>query len=154
MHRIISIGLSVILIWWNSLAYEEQLQQDPHIKAIVADIDYDEFVLFSSCVEAESDRTDNFEGRVLIAETILNRVNSSEFPDTISGVIYQSGQFEVVANGSIWSCGRTDLSDMAIIEAINRVNSGEAPNVMYFNATGYAYGTPYCYEGGNYFVTI
>jgi hypothetical protein len=54
----------------------------------------------------------------------------------------------------IWSVGHTNISDMAIIEAVERIQSGNAPNVMYFNATGYEYGTPYAYEGGNYFVTV
>lgn len=155
MHKTISIVLSVILFWWNTVATpDEQWNADPYIKAAVCGIEYDEFVLFSACVEAESDRSENMEGRVLIALTILNRVNSSEFPDTISGVIYQSGQFEVVSNGMIWSVGRTNISDMAIIEAVERIQSGNAPNVMYFNATGYAYGTPYGYVDGNYFVTV
>lgn len=152
--KFISVVLSAILMWWNSLTPDEQWNADPHIKAAVAGIEYDEFVLFSACVEAESDRSENMEGRVLIALTILNRVNSSEFPDTISGVIYQSGQFEVVSNGMIWSVGRTNISDMAIIEAVERIQSGDAPNVMYFNATGYVYGTPYGYVDGNYFVTV
>lgn len=155
MHKTISIVLSVILFWWNTVATpDEQWNADPYIKAAVCGIEYDEFVLFSACVEAESDRSENMEGRVLIALTILNRVNSSEFPDTISGVIYQSGQFEVVSNGMIWSVGRTNISDMAIIEAVERIQSGDAPNVMYFNNSGYAYGTPYCECGGNYFVTV
>ena len=104
-------------------------------------------------VEAESDRGYNLEGRVLIALTIFNRVNSSEFPDNIHDVCYQNGQFQVVYEGTIWNVGRTDLSDWAIIEATRRIASGDYPNVMYFNAHNYNYGTPYGYVDGNYFVT-
>ena len=32
---------------------------------------------------------------------VLNRVASSSFPNTVSGVIYQSGAFSCVSNGSI-----------------------------------------------------
>lgn len=115
----------------------------------------DEFIFMSRVIEAESDRSDNLEGRILIAETIFNRVNSSEFPDTIEGVLYQSGQFEVVSSGAIYSVGRTTLSDVSIAYAYDRIQSGAAPNVMYFNCSGYQYnvGTPYIYEGGNYFST-
>ena len=36
-----------------------------------------------------------------VAAVVLNRVESSSFPNTISGVIYQSGAFSCVSNGSI-----------------------------------------------------
>ena len=39
------------------------------------------------------------EGMKLIIECILNRVHSEQFPDTISEVVHQSGQFETVSNG-------------------------------------------------------
>jgi len=152
--KFISVVLSAILMWWGTLTPDERWNVDPHIKAIVCGLEYDEFVLFSATVEAESDRGDDIEGRTLIALTILNRVNSSEFPDTITGVINEPGQFEVVSNGMVWSVGRTNISDMAIIEAFEWIQSGDAPNVMYFNATGYVYGTPYGVYGGNYFVTV
>jgi len=56
--------------------------------------DVNEFILLSSITEAESNRsqTDN-EGRIMVAICILNRVNDDRFPDTITGVISQSGQF-------------------------------------------------------------
>jgi len=38
---------------------------------------------------------------VAVAAVILNRVESSEFPNSISGVVYQSGAFDVVADGQI-----------------------------------------------------
>lgn len=138
------------------MTYDEQVEADDTTKAIVADMTPVEFDLMSRVVEAESDRgtdDDSFEGRVLIALTILNRVNSSRFNNTIAGVIYESGQFQVVSSGAIWSVGRTDLSDLAIIEARFRLESGEAPNVLYFNNSNYNYGTPYGCYGGNYFVT-
>ena len=116
----------------------------------------DEFILMSRVVEAESDRSDNLQGRILIAETIFNRVNSSDFPDTVNGVLYQSGQFVVVGSGAIYDVSRTILSNTAIAYAYDAIQNGTAPNVMYFNSSGYQYniGTPYTYEGGNYFSTI
>lgn len=151
---LVVIRLSSLLWWWNQATEDERYEADVIYKAAVVGISSEEFELFSDTVEAESDRSDNFEGRVLIALTILNRVNSDSFPDTISGVIYESGQFEVVSNGAIYSIGHSNIADMAIIEAYNRIESGNAPNVMYFNNSGYAYGSPYTYEGGNYFVTV
>jgi spore germination cell wall hydrolase CwlJ-like protein len=118
--------------------------------------DVDEFILLSSITEAESNRsqTDN-EGRIMVAICILNRVNDDRFPDTISGVISQSGQFSTCrrhSDGTYYSVTeRTDLSDQAVIEAVRRIESGEAPAVLWFNCIGYSYGTPYGNIGGNYF---
>ena len=61
-------------------------------KCFVCEISLEDLELFSAVVEAESDRgedTASYEGRVLIALTILNRVNSSQWPDSIEGVIKQ-----------------------------------------------------------------
>ena len=40
-------------------------------------------------------------GQVAVAAVVLNRVKSSSFPNTVAGVIYQSGAFSVVADGQI-----------------------------------------------------
>ena len=46
-------------------------------------------------------RGEPYVGQVAIAAVILNRVKSSQFPNTISGVIYQSGAFDAVSDGQI-----------------------------------------------------
>ena len=139
---------------WENMTDEQRYEADIELKARAVRMTVEEFDLMSRVVEAESDRGYNLEGRVLIALTIFNRVNASDFPNNIYDVCYQSGQFQVVYEGSIWGIGATQRSDWAIIEARRRINSGEAPNVMYFNNHDYSYGTPYCYCDGNYFVTV
>lgn len=42
-----------------------------------------------------------YSGKVAVAEVVLNRVASSQFPNSIQGVIYDPGQFSPVSNGSI-----------------------------------------------------
>ena len=56
--------------------------------------------LLSKLVYAEA-RGESYKGQVAVAAVVLNRVESSSFPNTISGVIYQSGAFSCVSNGSI-----------------------------------------------------
>ena len=56
--------------------------------------------LLARCVYAEA-RGEPYEGMVAVAAVVLNRVDSSKFPKTISGVIYQSGAFTCVADGQI-----------------------------------------------------
>ena len=40
-------------------------------------------------------------GKLLCGAVILNRVKSSEFPNTVAGVIYQPGAFTAVSDGQI-----------------------------------------------------
>lgn len=138
---------------WHSMTEEQRYEASIDLKARAVGMTTEEFDLMSRVVYAESDRS-SFEGMVLIALVLFNRVEDSRFEDTITDVCYESGQFQVVENGAIWSAGRTTLSDQAVIEAHARLAAGEAPNVMFFNNSGYGYGTPYAYEGGNYFVTV
>ena len=46
-------------------------------------------------------RGEPYNGQVAVAAVVLNRVESSSFPNTIAGVIYQSGAFDVVKDGQI-----------------------------------------------------
>lgn len=56
--------------------------------------------LLSRLVYAEA-RGESYKGQVAVAAVVLNRVASASFPNTISGVIFQSGAFSCVSNGSI-----------------------------------------------------
>ena len=46
-------------------------------------------------------RGEPYTGQVAVGAVIMNRVKSSKFPNTISGVIYQSGAFDAVSDGQI-----------------------------------------------------
>jgi N-acetylmuramoyl-L-alanine amidase len=46
-------------------------------------------------------RGEPYTGQVAVGAVVLNRVKSSKFPNTIAGVIYQTGAFDVVADGQI-----------------------------------------------------
>jgi len=56
--------------------------------------------LLAKCVHAEA-RGESYTGQVAVAAVILNRVKSSSFPNTISGVIYQPWAFTAVHDGQI-----------------------------------------------------
>lgn len=140
---------------WDALTYDEQVSAPISTKAYIVGLSEEEFELFSAVVEAESDRTDDLEAKKFVALTIWNRVNSSDWPDTVTGVITQSGQFQVYYEGTYKSVGRNELSDTAIVEAYSMINSGDYPNVIYFNCIGYnGLGTPYACIGDNYFSTV
>ena len=42
-----------------------------------------------------------YDGKLAVGSVIMNRVRSSYFPNTVSGVIYQGGQFSPVASGRL-----------------------------------------------------
>lgn len=46
-------------------------------------------------------RGEPYTGQVAVGAVVMNRVRSSSFPNTISGVIYQSGAFDAVRDGQI-----------------------------------------------------
>lgn len=56
--------------------------------------------LIARAINGEA-RGEPYEGQVAVGAVILNRVRSSQFPNTIAGVIYQSGAFTAVADGQI-----------------------------------------------------
>ena len=56
--------------------------------------------LLSKLVYAEA-RGEPYKGQVAVGAVVLNRVKSSSFPNTISGVIYQKGAFSCVTDGQI-----------------------------------------------------
>lgn len=56
--------------------------------------------LLSKLVYGEA-RGESYKGQVAVAAVVLNRVKSSSFPNTIAGVIYQSGAFTAVSDGQI-----------------------------------------------------
>lgn len=56
--------------------------------------------LLSRLVYGEA-RGEPYSGQVAVAAVVLNRVKSSSFPNTVAGVIYQSGAFDAVSDGQI-----------------------------------------------------
>ena len=56
--------------------------------------------LMARAINGEA-RGEPYEGQVAVGAVILNRVKDSKFPNSISGVIYQSGAFTAVSDGQI-----------------------------------------------------
>ncbi len=56
--------------------------------------------LLSKVVYSEA-RGEPYKGQVAVAAVVLNRIASSKFPNTMAGVVYQSGAFTAVSDGQI-----------------------------------------------------
>jgi hypothetical protein len=58
----------------------------------------DETTLLAAIIYCEAGN-ESYEGKVAVGAVVVNRVKSSSYPNTVKGVIYQSGQFSPVASG-------------------------------------------------------
>ena len=56
--------------------------------------------LLARAINGEA-RGESYEGQVAVGAVILNRVKHADFPNTIAGVIYQTGAFTAVSDGQI-----------------------------------------------------
>lgn len=73
--------------------------------------------LLAKTISAEA-RGESYEGQVAVGAVILNRVEHSSFPDTISGVVYQPGAFSAVRDMN-WSQPVVASAQKAAQDAIN-----------------------------------
>lgn len=105
-----------------------------------------ELIALVTMAEAEGEPE---EGKRLVIDTILNRIDSPYYPDTAYGVIYQEGQFTSMWNGRVSNCYvRDDICELVRQELENRTNY----DVIYFAAGWYSgYGTPLFQVGNHYF---
>lgn len=73
--------------------------------------------LLAKTISAEA-RGESYEGQVAVGAVILNRVEHSSFPDTISGVVYEPGAFSAVRDMN-WSQPVAASAEKAARDAIN-----------------------------------
>ena len=79
---------------------EEEAARKAAEEAARAQIAAEDQKLLASIIFCEAGNQP-YEGQVAVGAVIMNRVRSSYFPNTVSGVIYQGGQFSPVASGRL-----------------------------------------------------
>ena len=109
----------------------------------------DSLELLAICVQAEAGNQPLI-GRRMVADVILNRVDDSDWPDTIEGVITQRYQFS-----SYWDGGMDRIyePDELTIKAVQmELKHRSWPGLYYFRTGRYSsYGTPWEKVGDHYF---
>ena len=78
-------------------------------------------------------RGEPYKGQVAVGAVVMNRVKSSEFPDTISGVIYQKGQFSCVTDGQF---NKAIDEDSTVYKAAQEALNGADPTngcIFFYN---------------------
>ncbi len=86
--------------------------------------------LLARVIYGES-RGEPYTGQVAVGAVVMNRVKSSSFPNTISGVVYQSGAFDAVKDGQI-NLTPNDTAKKAAQDAINGWDPSYGA-IYYFN---------------------
>ena len=108
-------------------------------REFVYEVSADDYEALLRIVEAEAGGEDE-NGKLLVANVVLNRVKHDKFPDTIEEVIMQrdkgTTQFSPVANGKFYTVEVTDET----IDVVNRALCGEdiSQGALYFAARKYA----------------
>lgn len=105
-----------------------------------------ELIALVTMAEAEGECE---EGKRLVIDTILNRVDSVYFPDTVYGVVYQANQFSSMWNGRVDKCFvDDDICQLVEEELQSRTNV----DTIFFTAGEYGkYGRPMFQVGNHYF---
>ena len=77
---------------------------------------------------------ESYSGQVAVGSVVMNRVLSSVYPDTVTGVIYQSGQFSPVASGRLALALAEGRATASCYQAADEVMSGttNVGNCVYF----------------------
>lgn len=85
----------------------------------------EDVVLLAGLLECEAGSS-NYEALLAVGSVVVNRMKSRYYPDTVYGVVYQSGQFPPAHNGkldSILERGVRDLCVTAARDALNGKNN-------------------------------
>ena len=114
----------------------EAQEAEPVVSDQCYGLDEQEYEILLKIVEAEAGGEDTT-GKMLVANVVMNRVRSGQFPNTIYEVVYQrsdgKAQFSPTADGRI---DQVSVSSDTV-EAVSRVMNGEdvSAGAMYFRAT-------------------
>ena len=111
----------------------------------------DDMKLIAQMTMAEAEGESEY-GQRLVIDTILNRVDSSTFPDTVYDVLYQPYQFSSIKDGRFARCHvKKELYELVVEEVHNRTNY----DVIFFRTGHYSkYGTPLFKEDSHYFNSL
>ena len=78
----------------------------------------EEIEIFERIVEAEVGGT-NYNGKLAVANVILNRVQSSRFPNTLKEVVFAKKQFSPVSDGRYYTVPVTKTTKQVVQDALN-----------------------------------
>lgn len=107
---------------------EEEAEDTSGVVYVPADSDA---YLLGAIIQCESEG-EPYEGKLAVGSVVLNRVKSSYFPNTISGVIYQNRQFSPVASGRLAYRLEAGVNSACLQAAQEVLNGNITINALYF----------------------
>ena len=115
---------------YGGQSLENQVQQGTKNSQVQLPGKYSEqdLQLMANAVYGEA-RGEPYEGQVAVAAVILNRLESPDFPNSISGIIFQPRAFTAVADGQIW-LEPNERAKQAVLDAMNGWDPSE--NALYY----------------------
>ncbi|MCR5788338.1 MAG: cell wall hydrolase [Lachnospiraceae bacterium] len=108
-------------------------QDDISLQCSVSIADY---LALCQIVEAEAKSEDVY-GKRLVANVVLNRMDSSRYPDDIEQVILDEGQFDPVENGIYYRTVPTEDAKYAVMTALN--GEDDSQSALYFQRSASHY---------------
>lgn len=133
MKKVKKIGVILIIAIWLIFTIIEFLQIETSKEVYAAgSSSSSDIQLMARAINGEA-RGEPYEGQVAVGAVILNRVKSSKFPNTISGVIYEKGAFTAVSDGQI---NAPISEDSTVYKAARDAMNGWDPTggaIYYFN---------------------
>ncbi|MCY7925013.1 cell wall hydrolase [Bacillus haynesii] len=108
----------------------EEEEEKEEVEEETTDLTHKEKDLLSRLVHAEA-KGESFEGKVAVANVVLNRVEDGRFPDSVKSVIYQRNAFEPVLNGSIEK--KADRESVEAVEEAVDQNKKETDALFFYN---------------------
>lgn len=121
----------------------KQQEQEDTSGVVYVPTDSDAYLL-GAIIQCESEG-EPYAGKLAVGSVVLNRVKSSYFPNTISGVIYQSGQFSPVASGRLAYRLQAGVNNECLQAAQEVLNGNITLNCLYFRRNnGIIQGTVIC----------
>ncbi len=123
-------------------AIAEQLQEEQDTGTVedtsgsVSASDSD-LIMLAATIQAESDNQ-SYEGKLAVGSVIMNRVKSSKFPNTISGVITQNKQFASYSSGMVTAIMTRGPNDTCLSVAREVIAGKRNGNWLFFMTKAYA----------------
>lgn len=126
----------------------EIVEESVEVTSTVSAFSEDEIYLMAKVCLAEAEDQTEY-GKRLVVSTILNRLDSGIYGDTIYDVVYAPYQFEVMNNGRI---DRVEVDEYTLELVRQETISRSNYDVIYFRMDHYSeYGTPLFVEDDHYF---
>ncbi len=101
------------------------VKDEPNNSGSISNGDYaataSDLELFAALIECEAGSS-NYEGMLAVASVVVNRMKHSIYPNTLRGVILQSGQFPPARNGKVDKILKRGVKDSCLKAAQDALN--------------------------------